>query len=396
MNKWMKKVVAWSFIVAQFLVIPNVSASSLDDVRSRKQSVEEQVVELQKEVNTGLEEVSAITVALSELNQEIEEHKATITQTEEDIVEQEELVEQRYEYTADQLVAMQKNEVNKNIVLSLLQSESLSDLLNKIYSASILTGASEERLTEAQEEQDKLTQLRETLLAEKENLDAKQVAVVEQKELLYVKVAELKNTLAASQTELENLTAEEAEIIRVAAEREAAAKRAAEEAARTRAAEAARVAQAEKAAQETQAAQEAQSAEVSVASTSKNNSLPATATPASKPAASAPAPKPAPAPAPTSNASGWRTMQATGYSTQQPGLSTHTRIGVDLRINPQVIAVDPNVIPLGSLVEVEGLGVYLAGDTGGAIKGNIIDIHYPTVQQALNWGRRTVRIRVLN
>lgn len=386
MNKWMKKVVALSFVFAQFLVIPNVSASSLDDVRSKKQAVEEQVVELQQEMNAGLEEVSAITIALNELNQEIEEHKAIITQTEEDIVAQEELVQQRYEYTADQLVAMQKNEVNRNIVLSLFQSESLSDLLNTIYSASILTGASEERLVEAQEEQDKLTQLRETLLTEKEHLDTKQVAVVEQKELLDVKVAELKETLAANQTKLANLTAEEAEIIRVAAEREAAAKRAAEEAERARTAEAARVAQAEK------AAQEAQNTEVTVASTSKNNNLPAPAAPKQ----AAPAPKPAPAPAPTSNAGSWRTMQATGYSTQEPGLSTHTFMGIDLRVNPQVIAVDPNVIPLGSLVEVEGLGVYLAGDTGGAIKGNIIDIHYPTVQQALNWGRRTVRIRVLN
>ncbi|WP_423188471.1 3D domain-containing protein [Alkalibacterium sp. f15] len=89
-------------------------------------------------------------------------------------------------------------------------------------------------------------------------------------------------------------------------------------------------------------------------------------------------------------------VQATGYSTQQPGLSTHTFMGIDLRKNPRVIAVDPSVIPLGSMVEVEGMGVYIAGDTGGAINGNIIDIHFKTVAEALQWGRRQVTIRVLN
>lgn len=370
----MKKIVAVSFIMAQILVLPNVSASSLDEVRSRKNAVEEQVVELQKEVNRGLEEVSAITMALNELNEEIEEHKVTIAHTEEDIVAQEEVVQERYEYTASQLQSMQKNEVNQNLVLSLFKAESLSDLLNKIYSVSVLTDASEERLLEAQAEQDKLNDLRHTLLTEKEELDTKQVTVVEQKELLDVKVAQLSEHLTSSQTELETLQAEETEMIRVIAEREAAAKRAAEEAERTRVAQAAT----EKA---------VQTAQVSVASVSSTQSV----------SQSKPAPKAAtPAPAPESAASGWRTMQATGYSTQQPGLSTHTRMGIDLRINPRVIAVDPSVIPLGSMVEVEGLGVYIAGDTGGAIKGNIIDIHYPTVSQALSWGRRSVRIRVLN
>lgn len=88
-------------------------------------------------------------------------------------------------------------------------------------------------------------------------------------------------------------------------------------------------------------------------------------------------------------------FQATGYSTQQPGLSTHTATGINLLVNPRVIAVDPRQIPLGSLVEVQGMGVYVAGDTGGAIKGRIIDIHFSTVREALNWGRRSVNIRII-
>ena len=43
----------------------------------------------------------------------------------------------------------------------------------------------------------------------------------------------------------------------------------------------------------------------------------------------------------------------------------------------KLIAVDPSVIPLGSKVWVEGYGVAIAGDTGGAIKGNKIDVLMP-------------------
>lgn len=87
-------------------------------------------------------------------------------------------------------------------------------------------------------------------------------------------------------------------------------------------------------------------------------------------------------------------MEATGYSTQQPSLSRYTANGTDLHANPQVIAVDPNVIPLGSTVTVEGYGTYIAADTGGAIKGNRIDIHFPTVAGAMSVGRRSVKITV--
>lgn len=62
----------------------------------------------------------------------------------------------------------------------------------------------------------------------------------------------------------------------------------------------------------------------------------------------------------------------------------------------KVIAVDPKVIPLGSDVWVEGYGYAVAGDTGGAIKGNIIDLFMPNIDDAYKWGRRTVRVKVLN
>lgn len=53
------------------------------------------------------------------------------------------------------------------------------------------------------------------------------------------------------------------------------------------------------------------------------------------------------------------------------------------------IAVDPRVIPLGSLVYVEGYGQAIASDTGGAINGNIVDVYVDSVDEAIHgWGRK--------
>ncbi|MED4313026.1 3D domain-containing protein, partial [Heyndrickxia coagulans] len=52
--------------------------------------------------------------------------------------------------------------------------------------------------------------------------------------------------------------------------------------------------------------------------------------------------------------------------------------------------------PLGSKVYVEGYGTAVAGDTGGAIKGNRIDVLVPDSGKAANWGRRTIQITVLD
>jgi 3D (Asp-Asp-Asp) domain-containing protein len=59
-----------------------------------------------------------------------------------------------------------------------------------------------------------------------------------------------------------------------------------------------------------------------------------------------------------------------------------------------VIAVDPKVIPLGSLVFVEGYGFAIAADTGGAIRGNKIDVCLHDPGAVRQWGRRLVTIHV--
>ncbi|KAA6451857.1 LysM peptidoglycan-binding and 3D domain-containing protein [Bacillus swezeyi] len=91
------------------------------------------------------------------------------------------------------------------------------------------------------------------------------------------------------------------------------------------------------------------------------------------------------------------TVTATAYTANDGGMSGVTATGIDLKANKnaKVIAVDPSVIPLGSKVHVEGYGEATAADTGGAIKGNKIDVFVPSKSAAKNWGVKTVKVKVL-
>ena len=60
----------------------------------------------------------------------------------------------------------------------------------------------------------------------------------------------------------------------------------------------------------------------------------------------------------------------------------------------RIIAVDPSVIPLGSVVHIHGVGDAIALDTGGRIKGHILDLLVDSKREALNWGRRHIKVTI--
>jgi 3D (Asp-Asp-Asp) domain-containing protein len=99
----------------------------------------------------------------------------------------------------------------------------------------------------------------------------------------------------------------------------------------------------------------------------------------------APAPVPAPVAPPTVTGPGTMTVTATAY-TLQGTTATGAPVGYG------VVAVDPSVIPLGTRMTIPGYGEGVAADTGGAIRGAVIDLWFPTAAQAAAWGRRTVTI----
>ncbi|MHB8107166.1 MAG: G5 and 3D domain-containing protein [Candidatus Cryosericum sp.] len=89
-------------------------------------------------------------------------------------------------------------------------------------------------------------------------------------------------------------------------------------------------------------------------------------------------------------------MEATAYSpTVQETDSDPWMTASGMKSGRGVVAVDPSVIPLGSKLYVEGYGYAIAGDTGGAIRGNRIDVFFYSSDEMATWGRRWVRVFVL-
>lgn len=60
-----------------------------------------------------------------------------------------------------------------------------------------------------------------------------------------------------------------------------------------------------------------------------------------------------------------------------------------------MVAVDKTVIPLGTVLYVEGYGIAVAGDTGGAIKGNKIDLYHNSYNEAIAYGRKNTTVYIL-
>lgn len=89
-------------------------------------------------------------------------------------------------------------------------------------------------------------------------------------------------------------------------------------------------------------------------------------------------------------------MEATAYTDDKQSQGKwvgQTATGVKPQIG--VVAVDPKIIPLGTRLYVEGYGQAIAGDTGGAIKGNRIDVFLPNRGDCMRFGRQKVKVRVV-
>ncbi|MBF0520916.1 MAG: 3D domain-containing protein [Nitrospirae bacterium] len=58
----------------------------------------------------------------------------------------------------------------------------------------------------------------------------------------------------------------------------------------------------------------------------------------------------------------------------------------------RTVAVDPTIIPIGSLVYIEGVGWRIAEDTGSKIKGKMIDVFFDSEDEAIDFGRQTLKV----
>ncbi len=86
------------------------------------------------------------------------------------------------------------------------------------------------------------------------------------------------------------------------------------------------------------------------------------------------------------------TMMASAYAAGTGGAGWRTATGTG--VYKGIVAVDPRVIPLGTKLYIDGYGPAIAADTGGAIKGNRIDLGFGSAGEAIQFGRRTVTVHI--
>jgi 3D (Asp-Asp-Asp) domain-containing protein len=92
----------------------------------------------------------------------------------------------------------------------------------------------------------------------------------------------------------------------------------------------------------------------------------------------------------------WYYFVASGYSANDPAQGTNNVTATGKEAGVGVIAVDPDVIPLGTRIEIKDMGFFTAEDTGGKIKGNRIDICFDSKKEAREFGKKGVWVQIID
>ena len=362
-----------------------ISADTLESLNQKETTLQQESQAISLEVQNALEKVNEAYQAVENLKGEISENEALLEETHNQISDTKETIARRKEMVAERLRQLQVNSVGDNKIAYLLESASIQELVTNLYAITMLQSAEKDAIESLDADTKKLQELEQEAKATQATLVSNQENLTAEAQTLDAQVLSLKEQLASNETALASIAqSKEVELARIAAE-EARAKEEAE-----------KQAAAEKEAAEQAAKEAKEEANKQPETPSKPVEKPSTPTP-EKPTTPTPTP-------PTNNNenssnSGNKVlyMESTAYSYKEAGSSFFTAMGVDLRVNPRVVAVDPSVIPLGTIVEVEGYGIALAADTGGAIRGNILDVHLDSVDACHAWGRKfNVKVTILD
>lgn len=329
----------------------------LQEKTVEKQQVAEELQNVQKDLAAIENEIVETTETINAIQEKINETKQLIEDKKEEIVILEDNVHNRKGVMEERLVSLQHNDQVNLIVSILINSDSITDLFERVTAVSTILGADKDLL---EQQKNDLAKIEE----EKKLIDEQEQSLQVQYSELATNQANLENSLHKRQEELATVQAKYDSIskeINLAENEKASIQNQLNQA------------QA-KLKQEQENAAKARTV-VNENKTQPNNTVAKE----------------------SSNVKQEMYVTATAYSheTSTTGL---TYMGHNIKKNPnmKIIAVDPSVIPLGSKVWVEGYGEAIAGDTGSAIKGHKIDVLMPNAAQAKQWGRKVVKISILN
>ena len=329
---------------------------SVADIQAKQESVKKQLDQNSNELSGKMDEINQVYQKLSDLEGKKKETEQRITQTQTKLQQAQQEKKNRVRDAKERLCELQKRQ-GTNTSLSILEkSTSLTQWLRSMIALQRLQSVYNDSLAAVKQSIVDISQAKEQLQGYQSNLASQERQVNDQKAVLDSQMSDLKKKIADGQSEMKQL-----------ADREQHAK--AMEEAQKKAAE-------EEAQKQQQASNQKQQVQQTSTKTVDNSEAATSA----------------------DNVSGSKTltMSATAYSTEANGMGTYSATGINLKQHPSCVAVDPSVIPLGSIIWVSGYGVSVAGDTGTAIKGNVIDLHFSTVAQSMAWGRRTVTVKILN
>lgn len=369
------------------LVAPTFAAAeSVEKLDQETTALTKQSEEINGDIQLALNAANQQYQNVATIKAKIADNESTLKSTKTEIKQTKEAIEKRKKIVAKRLKEVQVNRFHEKSILALLDSKNINQFVNRAFALSTIQRAEQDKVNDLTNAQEKLVALKATQEKTQTDLVKQESNLTTEASQLDTKLINLKTELANNQSSLQQISqAKEVEAARLAAEAAQAEEKAAE---------------AEKTAATVASSQIAESTTTTENSTTEESTTSSSTTEAtseSQPAPTNDVPTPAPVETPITNSGGKTiTMQSTAYSYAESANTFWTATGIDLRQNPQVVAVDPSVIPLGSMVEVSGYGIAIAGDTGGAIKGNIIDCHFSTVEECIQWGRRSVTVTVLS
>ena len=398
-----------SALIAMSISISATHVVFADTVNDKKSTIQENKVkysQLDNEVISLNSQVSKLNNEIEDLNAKLEDNKAKLKDTEENLKETESKVStlkteinEKQSVLGKRMRAMYKSKDSMNPVVFLLKSEDLSDLITRIDALARVTALDKNLIQSLAEQKDSLNsdikklerdkaELKELKASNEESLktlDNKKIEeqkkideLNKQKEAVLEVIKENEMSLishsvsiinsSSSINELESAVSTLNQLIpqlNIDSVKEAANNSL----------------QAAKNKIESLKAEEAKKAEEAAKNNAANSSNPTSSNNSYS--------------QPSSDGKYKKTlsMEATAYSG-----GTLTAMGLKPVRDPggiSTIAVDPSVIPLGSKVYIPGYGYAIASDTGGVIKGNIIDLYMNSHDECTSWGRRQVTLHIV-
>ncbi|MFC0273683.1 3D domain-containing protein [Metabacillus herbersteinensis] len=373
------------------------SNDSLENTKQKLEQNEEKIIEKQKEQQSANDAINNIQGELQSLEEIIHNNQAELTSIEHKMETTYQLIEQKKEeiiilqdktferqkVMEKRFISLQHHDRTNLVIDTLINSESITNFVERIGAVATLLNADKELLDQQQVDLKQIEDDKKEIDEQEKQLASQQESLITKQDDLQQNIQKRNESLLAMEKSYQSLSKE----VTLANQEKASIE--------------SQLSAIQTTIKNEQAAEKERAAKVAAAK--KKEAIIVTQAPVQAPAkAQTVAAKPAKKESNSTNQekpSQGRQLyvSATAYSHEDTA-SDITAAGYNIKknANMKLIAVDPAIIPLGTKVWVEGYGVAIAGDTGGAIIGHKIDVLMPSSAQAIAWGRKTVKIEILD